>query len=469
MSYSNRLQISSPKTLQPRSHHGAPVPSQWAPRLTPIHGSPSVPQPVEFAEESDIGDAQEYPEEEDHDTVAPSQADVEQGMGPGSRLENAKMAEKTRKRGFVGGFVAGLKNVMAKNNPRPDFINVVGPSGENMVVASPRLSLYQASTPSQSSSRLPPGSPYPDASHPPIEELPIEEEEEDYEEDVEAYANQPGSAPHTHTTTSPEAYDDGTTAVNHGPPLAADYSVMSSPQQISVSEINDYDKAHTPYPFTNPDDDSIQSYVDRVHRFFVDIWLLPWSQSQITSEYIPTVDSSRRDHKRSDRVPPSPWYTPKKRAPKPEIDLIGSPSMSAASPTGTAPIIITTIPPTPTHSANHSYYTTTRSMGAPSDARLTLTASQFSGPSYRSRGVSESGRTAIRPLRSPGTVSTSSEFPSPGASSHGRGQHSMSYSYHYPSPQHTRWIPPNPYSASAMSTPMTRMESAGLYSPSLRG
>jgi len=465
MSYSSRLQISSPKTLQPRSQHGTPAQSSWTPRLAPIHGSPSAPQPEEFTEESEYGVNQELPEEEENDTVVPSQADLEQGMRSGSRIENAKLAEMTRKRGFVGGFMSSLRSVMAKNNPRAEFINVVGPSGETMVVPSPRMSFYQASTPSQSSSRLPPTSPYPDVAHPPIEEVIGEEEYEDQD----GYMTTPGSVHQTHISTSPEGYDDGTTAVNHELPPPIDYSVMSSPQPISVSEVNDYDKVQTPYPFTNPADDSVQSYVDRIHRFFTNIWLLPWSQSQISSEYVPTVDSGRRGHKRADKLPSVPWYTPRKRAPKQEIDLIGTPSMAAVSPTGTAPIIITTIAPTPPHSATHSYYTTTRSFGAPSDPRLTLTASQLSG-TYRSpsRGISESGRTAIRPLRSPGTVTSAGGFPSPGASSHGMGSHSMSYSYHYPSPQQTRWIPPNQYSTSAMSTPLTRMESAGFYSPSLR-
>ena len=139
------------------------------------------------------------------------------------------------------------------------------------------------------------------------------------------------------------------------------------------------------------------------------------------------------------------------------MSFTASPAMSSPPP------MIQTIPPTPTLSGMSGIYShfsrTTRSV-VPSEGRLTLTASQYTyAPTHthrsHSRAPSESG-TAFREMRSPGIATTvSAAYPSPGASSHGLGRHSISESLHYASPG--RNMRPYPSVASAMSSPQTHL------------
>ncbi|KAK7680418.1 hypothetical protein QCA50_016659 [Cerrena zonata] len=437
----------------------------WTPALAPIVGSPSVP-PGGTIMEQDIddmyGDIGPEDAEEDVRERTPSRhtiqepiadnrlPDIEQGVIP------PPLQPPTRSRfgNFIGGFVSTLKhipNAMVKNNPRgtihtpqpgyePD-----GPTGT--VFNSPRVSYY-SSSPNVRTSRISlqpndTSTPYVQPVSMPIPEVP----------------EPPEDNPRTTSSTNPvsnyqDPVDDGTTAVHHGESPAP--SLTSSPVQVQRGELADYEKTQTPYPFTNPEDTSFASYADRIHRLFTDIINLPWMNIQITDDYTPELDSSRG--RKRPPGPPVSWYTPKPRKEK-HGDDVADLHVSAPIPQ----LMIQTIPPTPTQSALSAYYG--QSTYAPSETnnRLTLTASPYTFRTF-SRAASE-GATAIRPLRTPGTGTSIGGLPSPGASSHGLGAHSITYSYHYATPPPTQNTRGYPSAYSAISTPQTRREPDTYLSP----
>ena len=431
----------------------------WTPGLAPIAGSPSVP-PARTITEQDVDEMymERDPRVEEVDRhqqpsrpgqqavqepIVDPQPEGQQPIIP----EVAQQHSRSRFGNFIGGFVAAMRHIpesMVKNNPRgslpPQHPGLNGPTG--IVFNSPRMSYYSSSPSIQSRISLQPNemsTPYPQTTPMPIPEVPEPPEDD----------------PHAATSTAPvstpqDMVDDGTTAVHHGESPAP--SLTKTPEQVQRDELDEYDMTKTPYPFTNPADQSLSSYRDRIYRLFTDIMTLPWMSSQITSDYIPELDSSRgRGRAPGPRVS---WYTPR---PKKEVDEEeAAPSPPSPSPLSTPPqpqFMVQTIPPTPTHSVLSTQYG--QSTYAPSDMhnRLTLTPSQYTFRSY-SRPASDRA-TVTRALRTPGTATSLGGLPSPGASSHGMGEHSVTYSYHYASPPTTQRGYPATYSA--ISTPQTRM------------
>ncbi|KAH8102057.1 hypothetical protein BXZ70DRAFT_930020 [Cristinia sonorae] len=431
---------------EPSSRWMSPAPqpstfSSWTPALDPIVGSPSIPQPLDIPQPVDYPprerdeELDQYEQERDVRSSDRSlQRDIEQGA-PDATSGEREDVQPPRTRGFVGGFIAELKKLpvwMAKNNPR------VGDVAADGVTPSPRISYYSSRSPSVRNSPLPSQitqSQY-RPSTVPIEEL--------YESEASDGASQVYPAYEERWR-----YDnyDGTTAVHE--PMdghATDPSVMSTPLQVGSTDIADYEKTNTPYPFTNPEDKTLRSYVDRIHRLFTDIYYLPWVSIQVAADYFPAEDSLRGRYRKSE---PVSWYSPKRPKEKPEVDLMASPTSSLSPPP-----MIQTIPPTPTLSHIYSNFSGITRSAVPSDGRLTLTASQYTyAPTHthrsHSRVPSESG-TAFREIRSPGIATVSAAYTSPGMSSHGAGRHSISESVYYASPSAQR---PFPSVASALSSP----------------
>lgn len=402
---------------------------------------------VEAEAEEDEREREQFRYDRDAGPLAipPPVGDVERGYAE-RETEGTGLTPPRRTKGFVGGFFAELKRIpafMTKNSPRGPEI---APDGSG---PSPRLSYYSSASPSVHGSPLPSQATQSQyrPSTVPIEELYESEHSDAASQSQLPYDDQYRSEDYEDQNRN-ENYD-GTTAVHD--PLYEPYpdpSVMSSPQQVRIEDLNDYEKTNTPYPFTNPEDKTLASYVDRLHRVLTDIYYLPWMSLQVATEYIPVDDSSRGRYRKG---PPVSWYSPRHRKEKPQIDLMASPA------TFSPPPMIQTIPPTPTLSGLYSsHYSHNTRSPVPSDARLTLTASQYTyAPTHtqrsHSRAPSESGATAFRELRSPGVATTVSGMaPSPGASSHGLGRHSISESFHYASPRN---YPAYPSVASALSTP----------------
>lgn len=439
---------------------------QWAPVLAPIVGSPSVPPGGPMAEH-DIDDMYEDEEPEIAEDVRartpnqrtvqgpmippPQPVDVEQAVIP----ELSQPPSRSRFGNFVGGFVAAMKhipNTMVKNNPRGSVPpphsdhGFDGPVGT--VFNSPRVSYY-SSSPSLRSSRLSlqqneMSTPYVQPASMVIPEVPEPPEDD----------------PRTTSSTDPasqlqDAVDDGTTAVHHGESPAP--TLTGTPLPIQRSELAEYEMTQSPYPFTNPEDQSLTSYVDRIHRLLTDIMSLPWTTPQITSDYIPELDSSR-----GRKRPPGPlvsWYTPKTKKGNQGKETANSIPISTPVPQ----LMIQTIPPTPTHSDLSTHYGQSTYAPTEMNDRLTLTASPYTSRAY-SRAASDRA-TVIRPLRTPGTGTSIGGLPSPGASSHGMGAHSVTYSYHYASPPPTQDMRGYPSTYSAFSSPQTRRGPDSYFSP----
>lgn len=152
---------------------------------------------------------------------------------------------------------------------------------------------------------------------------------------------------------------------------------------------SDYKKMHSPIRFPGPDD-SISTHLTRVHKFFTELKNLPWTSDRVAEDYIP--DASARAHVGRAK-PKGSWYTVSKHQ---DIDLLAPAPSSARAAT------------LPLRSEDGATNSSVRSA---------------------SRMQQVEGRTPLSYMTSPGV------FPSPGASSHGQGQHNMSYSYYFAPPQ----------------------------------
>ncbi|KAI0786917.1 hypothetical protein C8Q75DRAFT_808000 [Abortiporus biennis] len=504
----------------------------WAPTLSPVRGSPAEPFPGEFPEDEGYAEEGEYEEHhmdqdghrvydgdggvnandaqydaynfperelvepEDSATMVPHGGDAARkqelsGSGESYDASQSPIDEPHRSlaRRFVGGFISGLRTIpraMLKNNPRGAIPSFHSSPGD---VGSPQLHRNMSPMPVQMP--VPPddqGVTY-STMHPPSLRPTSEEPSPTFQyHDREEESSSSGQERPDIDPRIPHHFS------RYDMNITQDESELGTPEHIAREEVTDYETSRQLYPFTNPADDSWGSYLDRIHRFFTDIVSLPWVTTQISSDYVPAVDSSRGRYRQSES--PTSWYSPKTRKrgqdleeppPLPSMSyvlstneagsVIAQPMSYISNPTplqphiqpsshasfvpiASASILIQTIPPTPTASNapsmapstnRFSYYTrrTNDPLLSPSgagtpysgsqattmtqnDGRLTLTASS---PPYTPR--SEGGVTAIRPLRTPVSLATSlAAAQSPGASSHGMGNHSMTYSMHYPSPSY---------------------------------
>ncbi|KAI8974586.1 hypothetical protein BD414DRAFT_468170 [Trametes punicea] len=157
-----------------------------------------------------------------------------------------------------------------------------------------------------------------------------------------------------------------------------------SPVLVTPHPASDYAKMDSPVRQAAPDD-SFSAHVTRVKDFLHDLKHLPWTSSRVALDYIPTQGSRARVGKAKHA---GSWYTGVRG--HQEIDLLGS--------------------------------------GRPTPRRLRSDggASVRSGPHI---AIAHDGRTPASFVTSPGLI------PSPGMSSHGHGQHAMSYSYYFAPPQ----------------------------------
>ncbi|KAI0334612.1 hypothetical protein GY45DRAFT_1121515 [Cubamyces sp. BRFM 1775] len=166
--------------------------------------------------------------------------------------------------------------------------------------------------------------------------------------------------------------------------------IVTTPQPMSPVLVNpapasDYAKMDSPVRIAPPDD-SFSAHVTRVKDFLHELKSLPWTSSRVALDYVPTQSSRARVGKAKQS---GSWYTGV--GPHQDIDLLGSGRL------------------------------------APRQLR------EDGGASIRSAGariaIAHDGRTPASFVTSPGLM------PSPGMSSHGQGQHPMSYSYYFAPPQ----------------------------------
>ncbi|KAI0689207.1 hypothetical protein C8T65DRAFT_746274 [Cerioporus squamosus] len=188
-----------------------------------------------------------------------------------------------------------------------------------------------------------------------------------------------------------------------------------SPEPVDPLPASDYAKMDSPIRFAPPDD-SFSTHFTRVKNFLHELKDLPWTSERVALDYVPA--RSPRAHVGKAK-PQGSWYTGVNQKGHQEIDLLAP---------ATAPARRGTI----------------------------QSRSDASAMSVRSAmRMQPDGRTPASYMTSPGGL-----IPSPGASSHGQGQHMMSYSYYFAPPQ------PLYVYQSPMTTPMAHQGTASSSSSS---
>ncbi|KAI0666886.1 hypothetical protein C8Q78DRAFT_1057598 [Trametes maxima] len=179
---------------------------------------------------------------------------------------------------------------------------------------------------------------------------------------------------------------------SQGPPRIITAPV-GNPVVVNPQLASDYAKMPAPHQ-SMPANDSFKGYYDRIKQLVQDLQALPWQSSPVAPDYEPP-----KSHRASPgKTKPGPsWYSGT-TGPHQEIDLLGS--------------------------------------ARPAPRRLRSEdggAGGGGGASVRSGSahvaIAHDGRTPASFVTSPGQIS------SPGMSSHGQGQHPMSFSYYFAPPQ----------------------------------
>ncbi|KAI0351883.1 hypothetical protein OH77DRAFT_838125 [Trametes cingulata] len=187
----------------------------------------------------------------------------------------------------------------------------------------------------------------------------------------------------------------------------------ATPVLVSPHPASDYAKMDSPVRFAPPDD-SFNAHITRVKDFLHELKALPWTSSRVALDYIPTQSSRARVGKAKQA---GSWYTGV--GPHQDIDLLGS--------------------------------------ARPAPRRL---RSEDGGASMRSGArvaIAHDGRTPASFVTSPGLM------PSPGMSSHGQGQHAVSYSYYFAPPQ-PLYVYQSPMTAPATNAVITDSPESSLSS-----
>ena len=206
--------------------------------------------------------------------------------------------------------------------------------------------------------------------------------------------------------------------------------VPADPVTVDPLPASDYAKMDSPIRFAPPDT-SFSEHISRVQRFFHDVKNLPWTSERVALDYEPS--RSHRAHTGKDKAKGS-WYAANKHQ---DIDLLAGP-----------------LPP----SARQAAAFRLRTPDGATDASM--------------RSVSRAAAPHPHDMRTPmGSYMTSPGMvSSPGASSHGMGQHQMSYSYYFAPPQ-PLYVYPSPMTSPLAQPPLGGTDSSsssGMVSPDLR-
>ena len=284
---------------------------------------------------------------------------------------------------FVGGFIAGLRKIpkavvkshfydrKATRKGAPGTELETGPSHFLPSYEEPGTSIQHPE-----SVQYVQGMDMPIASKPPTE-VP--------------YADPVGQSSQQRLSQQPSPRRSGASA----PPIL---SVPNSPrfqppEAVAVEPLpaSDYAKMDSPIRFAPPDD-SFSVHVTRVRKFFRELKDLPWTSERVAVDYVPAKSSRAHTGKAK---PKGSWYSINKLQ---DIDLLA---------------------PAPAPGSGRTATLRLRSEDGGTTGSVRSTA----------RVQQPDGRTPLSYMTSPAL------FPSPGASSHGQGQHVMSYSYYFTPPQ----------------------------------
>lgn len=161
----------------------------------------------------------------------------------------------------------------------------------------------------------------------------------------------------------------------------------NEPEVVDPVLASDYRKMEPPIRFAPPEE-SIREQLSRAKNWFHELKTLPWTSDRVAQDYVPARSSRAHVGKAK---PAGSWYTVNKHQ---DVDLLAGGGLGSAR---TAP--------------------------------LRLPRSEASASVRSGHRPPLEGRTPASYMTSPAL------FPSPGASSHGQGQHAISYSYYFAPPQ----------------------------------
>jgi hypothetical protein len=289
---------------------------------------PPPPQPIPIP--TPVTNARDLPEvsDEEHMTVDPDEiADLDLAM-------NQKTAALNRRRGFVGGFVSGLrrlpKAMLKSYTPERKPVRQATTNTVTTTSSLPQYTEHEQANPDIGPNVVT----FVDTT--PVEEpAPMEDEELEYQSHYshithhtqpsyqEPHHSHSGETEHDHhihntgledQTLGQDHPDGETTVVQHEAPPA---TVVNSPQ---FSMTSDYGNNMT-LPTHSPSDVSIGTHFARVHKFFRDMNDLPWvSSSRIAVDFVPGEENRKRFY---GSKPQASWYSPQ-HAQSP-LNLLGSP------------------------------------------------------------------------------------------------------------------------------------------------
>lgn len=221
------------------------------------------------------------------------------------------------------------------------------------------------------------------------------------------------------------AADDGPVAFDAFPnpydpsPFPQAEPLIHSPEQAQLQPTGDYNAMEESYYDSQPDapDTTFASRMNSVGRFFTELVHLPWINAQATVVYRPT--ESRRARYAGPK-PGRSWYA-KEHTEK--LDLLATPTVARPRP---RPRAATQPLPQPQPRGVPA-----QQSRAPRQQRPRAPRSVGSSSATSSRA---DAATAIRPTRTPASLTTHGGLvraASPGASSHGQAPHSFSTQYFY--------------------------------------
>jgi len=220
--------------------------------------------------------------------------------------EQEQPRQKGKARGFVGGFVSGLRNL-----PRIMYRNPLG--GERKALKKGAPAGYDQGDTDTLPRYDDPGHPIPGPSN------------LQYVERVEMPSEQHASAglsyqdiPEEHLTDVPMENPHDTHLPEPSREVLSSPPPVGTPVLVEPQPTADYVKMESPVRLA-PLDDSFSAHFARIHNFFTELKKLPWMSSRVTVDYYPAASYRARIPKTN----PGSWYTTSEHV---EVDLLATPA-----------------------------------------------------------------------------------------------------------------------------------------------
>jgi hypothetical protein len=239
-------------------------------------------------------------------TFATSGAEPDLEAGTNSQADLTS-THKTGKRGFVGGFISGLRKLpKALTKSYHHHEHSTDRANDAAVVAV----LAGGESQSHPSSLVLPSTP---PEHPiPVIVIPSDETDNEQASPTlghNDYINADGDDHNSETNLQTDTRDPTTTAVRRQEPsLSCSAPAIDSgiPNFVEPQPTSDYAKMESSRPMATTPNASLGYYLSRVRQFVKDVNELPWVASRATVDYVPGQSSGQRTPSRRETL--LSWY-----------------------------------------------------------------------------------------------------------------------------------------------------------------